>query len=244
MSKLFKSYKYRATKSGKDFNISESKFDNLTTGCCYYCGIEYDKEYKDGKFNGIDRYNNGAGYVNDNCVPACWICNRAKNDLSVVDFYLWIKRIVGNYKHLTDPTLNHDQVLKIEFNRNKKSNIIEIASYEQSVLDRGVNLLMGCCFPESLATRIVKYASQNKKSLKWLVQFCYNVDMCLYPESTQNILDTLGKPEYLEGVRISQQLSIACLDPILANISVKKHELKYMIDKTKDGFYLKSGLSN
>ena len=37
--------------------------------------------------------NSELGYIKSNCVPCCYICNRAKNILSREDFLNWIKRV-------------------------------------------------------------------------------------------------------------------------------------------------------
>lgn len=41
---------------------------------CYYCKMK-DKKY----LNGIDRLNNSIGYMRNNTVPCCDICNNLKN---------------------------------------------------------------------------------------------------------------------------------------------------------------------
>ena len=52
---------------------------------CYYCGItgEEAKKHKYGTMSNrlnIDRKDNGKGYIKENIVLACWLCNRVKND--------------------------------------------------------------------------------------------------------------------------------------------------------------------
>ena len=75
---------------------------------CHYCGVEpnqfpkgnWAKSYN-GLFiyNGIDRKDNKIGYLLENCVSCCTICNRAKHSLSEEDFENWITRIT-TYKLL------------------------------------------------------------------------------------------------------------------------------------------------
>ena len=55
-----------------DFQINFEEFEKLVKSPCYYC-----KEIS--QINGIDRINNELGYTNDNCVAACWMCNRMKH---------------------------------------------------------------------------------------------------------------------------------------------------------------------
>lgn len=48
------------------------------------------------KHNGIDRLNSSIGYEVDNCVPCCYICNRAKAQLDDKTFLNHITKI---YNH-------------------------------------------------------------------------------------------------------------------------------------------------
>ena len=45
-------------------------------------------------YNGIDRIVNEQGYTVTNTVPCCKICNQAKMDFSLTQFYTWIDRLV------------------------------------------------------------------------------------------------------------------------------------------------------
>lgn len=50
--------------------------------------------------NGIDRIDNNKLYINNNCVPACWSCNKLKGTFSVDKFLKTIKLIFD--KHLKE----------------------------------------------------------------------------------------------------------------------------------------------
>lgn len=71
-------YKHYITGSLKrgygDFQINFEEFKALVTSPCHYCKLIKEKEA-----NGIDRVNNDLGYTKENCVPACWKCNRMKH---------------------------------------------------------------------------------------------------------------------------------------------------------------------
>jgi hypothetical protein len=56
-----------------DFMLTFDEFSALVTSPCYYCKHTNDKEAI-----GIDRINNDIGYTKENCVPACWTCNKMK----------------------------------------------------------------------------------------------------------------------------------------------------------------------
>lgn len=96
--------------------ISRDAFIKLCTKACFYCEeppIKWNKYIKqDGSlknihegrskdtidrawvvYNGIDRVDSSKGYPLDNCVTCCYICNRAKSDMSIEE---WIK-YVGRY---------------------------------------------------------------------------------------------------------------------------------------------------
>lgn len=103
-NQLFSEYKTNANKRGLKFFLSKSEFVSFLYNDCFYCGTPplncMKKEKVTGKeehyFNGIDRVNNEIGYVLDNCVTCCKLCNHAKNDLSKEDFILLAKKIVTN----------------------------------------------------------------------------------------------------------------------------------------------------
>lgn len=56
------------------FTLSQEDFEKLVIQPCYYCGF-----YSNYKFVGIDRIDNKKGYVLNNCIPACTMCNMIKN---------------------------------------------------------------------------------------------------------------------------------------------------------------------
>jgi hypothetical protein len=71
----YKNYITSALKRGHgDFQLNFEEFQQLVTTPCHYCNL-----IKEDEANGIDRVNNDIGYTKDNCVPACWRCNRMKH---------------------------------------------------------------------------------------------------------------------------------------------------------------------
>lgn len=95
----------RYEKHGKEFGLAKEQFEQLITGNCFYCGIEPMQEHvlpareNDAtkkfifNYNGIDRKDSNAGYVDGNCVSCCFDCNRAKMDSTPDEFLNWVKRI-------------------------------------------------------------------------------------------------------------------------------------------------------
>jgi len=75
LENYYKNYieKARIREKG-DFELNFETFTEIVTGECHYCKFKNDSET-----NGIDRINNDIGYIKENCVTACWKCNRMKH---------------------------------------------------------------------------------------------------------------------------------------------------------------------
>lgn len=85
-----------------EFNLTYEEFDSLVIQDCYYCGSKpifperFKNEFKNREiknFNGIDRIDSNKGYILDNCVPCCSICNRMKSDMTQFEFLNHINKI-------------------------------------------------------------------------------------------------------------------------------------------------------
>jgi len=95
-------YGRNAKSRSLSFELSFDEFFTLSQKNCHYCGVEpsnfskckshYKKEFT---YNGIDRVDNSLGYVLENCVPCCKICNSAKSNLTEGQFQQWIDRLVA-----------------------------------------------------------------------------------------------------------------------------------------------------
>jgi hypothetical protein len=73
----YSNYKRSANDKNLNFEISTEEFDKIIKAPCHYCGIIQERG-----FNGVDRVNSEVGYVTDNCVSACSMCNYMKASLS------------------------------------------------------------------------------------------------------------------------------------------------------------------
>lgn len=98
---LFYQYIRSAKKRGYSFDLDKESFRKITKKNCHYCGGEPNRVIKgQGKtsgdyiYNGIDRIDNSIGYIEDNIVPCCFICNSMKHTLSVEDFLKHIETIL------------------------------------------------------------------------------------------------------------------------------------------------------
>ena len=92
---FFGHYKASAKKRNLEFNLEMEDFEYFTQKPCHYCG-----EFRKNKtpsgwaiLNGLDRKDNSLGYVVDNILPCCSICNYAKRDMPYNDFIQWIAQL-------------------------------------------------------------------------------------------------------------------------------------------------------
>lgn|SRR3990167_3061709 len=82
-------YRSGAKRRGFTFNFTVKEFESLVSRPCYYCG---------GNSYGIDRLDSNVGYLKENCVSCCKMCNRMKNIFSTTNFVDQCKKIVMNFE--------------------------------------------------------------------------------------------------------------------------------------------------
>lgn len=113
---------YKATAKSRNiiWDLTFDKATLLLKSNCHYCGRKphksfnlYDKsprkfiKNKDKYqiyYNGIDRIDSRIGYVNDNVVSCCTICNFGKNNLTYNEFISWINDLI---KYRTNENINN-----------------------------------------------------------------------------------------------------------------------------------------
>lgn len=102
-NQIWRIYRRNAKTRGYDWLLEKEDFLKIITSPCYYCGIEAGNISKArwgkdriAKFNGIDRLDNFTGYIKKNCVACCRVCNCAKGELPIDEFYRWSKRLFDN----------------------------------------------------------------------------------------------------------------------------------------------------
>lgn len=66
----YRQYIGRANQKGLTFALTTEEFNHILGSQCVYCGS--------GSRITIDRVDSSLGYVIDNCVPACYVCNMMK----------------------------------------------------------------------------------------------------------------------------------------------------------------------
>lgn len=101
---LIGKYKRRARRKELDWQLSVEMCENLFKSTCFYCGVEPKQVHGDYRetcegyiYNGIDRVDNSVGYVKENVVACCKVCNRAKEQTSLKEFMDYFSRIVDKY---------------------------------------------------------------------------------------------------------------------------------------------------
>jgi len=102
LTTLYTRYKNGAKNRKLSFEIGKDDFEKIILKPCFYCGLTKSNllkmqtvfEYREFEYNGIDRVDNLVGYTMDNCVPCCKICNLAKRNLSVEQYFSWINSLV------------------------------------------------------------------------------------------------------------------------------------------------------
>jgi len=120
-NRLYRNYSNNAKRRSFEFEITLSEFKIICSKNCNYCNIDPLARYspyinninglysekdlrKRGSiyayalttiiyYNGIDRIDNNRGYLLDNCVACCEMCNRAKLTHSRQNFLDWVKKV-------------------------------------------------------------------------------------------------------------------------------------------------------
>lgn len=98
---VLRQYKTSAKRRKLSFDLTYDDFEKIISSNCEYCGSKplnhrQTKYLKQELFyNGVDRKDSREGYNRDNCVPCCFVCNRAKSDLSLKQWEEYINKIVN-----------------------------------------------------------------------------------------------------------------------------------------------------
>lgn len=92
-------------RKGLGFHLNDDLFYELTQRPCLYCGaapsqVQVSRNTTDESFvyNGVDRLDSSVGYVPENCVTCCGICNVAKLDRSPEEFVEHCNKVTSHQK--------------------------------------------------------------------------------------------------------------------------------------------------
>ena len=98
-NRLFSNYWRSAKDREITWELTKDRFRELTQRDCHFCCNEPERSTwfvalnSQYRYNGIDRVDNNQGYTLGNSVACCWICNRAKGELSENEFLKWARRV-------------------------------------------------------------------------------------------------------------------------------------------------------
>jgi len=112
-NRVLKAYRGAARRRGLVWALTDEDFDRITAQPCHYCGCPPSARSvraqgrSEFTYNGIDRVDNELGYIPDNVLPCCKICNNAKKDLPFEDFMAWIARLTEYHWFHPDVTPSH-----------------------------------------------------------------------------------------------------------------------------------------
>jgi len=90
-------YKANAQRRNLEFELTLDQFDDITQRPCVYCG-NYNGTYKNILFSGIDRIDSNKGYIEENIVPCCDICNKMKGVLPTEQWLQHMQLILQHFK--------------------------------------------------------------------------------------------------------------------------------------------------
>jgi hypothetical protein len=91
----FYMYQKKAEEYRLAFELSMDEFESLVKQPCYYCEIIQEKG-----FNGVDRKNQKEGYISENCVSCCRVCNFIKGSLDNITFIQRVEHILTTQKRV------------------------------------------------------------------------------------------------------------------------------------------------
>jgi len=105
-NRLFQAIKRGAKSRDYGWRLTKKEFRRLTKQNCHYCGAEPAQEIGRVQgcngtyiYNGVDRIDNALGYLSNNVVPCCWVCNQMKSTMSVEKFESQILKIAEYIKN-------------------------------------------------------------------------------------------------------------------------------------------------
>ena len=91
---------FKAKHENRSFDILETKYIELISSPCSYCGTSLLPE----SGCGLDRINNDLGYTLDNVVPCCGPCNQIRNVHLTHDEMKVAMKAIVEYRHGQKPT--------------------------------------------------------------------------------------------------------------------------------------------
>lgn len=109
MNVVVKQYRHTAKRRGLPFSLPVVRVHELLRSDCFYCGSPPSSVmHKKGSFgefiyNGLDRVDSSAGYVEGNVVSACVVCNWMKSTMPLGKFIEHVRRIAAKWASVDVP---------------------------------------------------------------------------------------------------------------------------------------------
>mgnify|MGYP001555746683 CR=1 FL=1 len=100
--RIRRKYIRSASSRGIDFELSLEDVEWMIRSNYWYCDSPPANTYSEGPressfmYMGIDRKINSLGYSKDNCIPCCAVCNRAKMNMTSLEFVALCLRVAEN----------------------------------------------------------------------------------------------------------------------------------------------------
>ncbi len=106
VNRIMLDYRKSARRRNLPFELTRDQMSELMDKPCFYCGAEPSNSLvQHGKqirpYQGIDRLDNSKGYVMDNIVPCCIICNKMKKAMNETEFMSHVRAIVSRREVVT-----------------------------------------------------------------------------------------------------------------------------------------------
>lgn len=99
---LLRIYKYQADRKKLVWTLTDEEFFALVIRDCHYCSSPPAftpwVQFENIKIaaNGVDRMDNEKGYISENSVPCCKVCNRAKLTMDYESFIRFLENLCRN----------------------------------------------------------------------------------------------------------------------------------------------------
>jgi hypothetical protein len=119
----YSEYKKRAISKDMEFKLSKEEFIQIISNPCNYCGVSDDTYYQTLGAGGIDRVDSNKGYILENCVSCCGMCNKMKLNYSKNEFLNKCLKITNQIKTKISKIMFEKQLID-EFNKYKETDFI------------------------------------------------------------------------------------------------------------------------
>jgi len=122
INKKINGAKAKCIKKNREYNLTFNQVKNIVTQKCYYCGNTNSDKI------GMDRVDPDKGYIIDNCVPCCDICNFMKWKFPLQTFIDKVNKIYKKFA-IDLPS----RIESIGYKQKKKEKIIQKIKIENNI---------------------------------------------------------------------------------------------------------------